>query len=158
MRDIATTTLSGTLARDVDLRTLPSGIELARLRIATTTRRRTGDGWTDKTNLFTIEVSGAQARTCAQHLATGSRVVIDAEPDWREWTDQRGSKREAVIFRARQVLFQSRRSDPPPAPTANVQQPPAAPTPPRAPAPASAPAPAAVAGNGRPANVDELPF
>jgi single-stranded DNA-binding protein len=31
--------------------------------------------------------------------------VIDAELDWREWTDQQGAKREAVTFRARQVLF-----------------------------------------------------
>jgi single-stranded DNA-binding protein len=32
MRDIATTTLSGNLTRDVDLRHLPSGADIARLR------------------------------------------------------------------------------------------------------------------------------
>lgn len=40
MRDIATATLSGNLTRDVELRHLPSGAEVARLRVATTTRRR----------------------------------------------------------------------------------------------------------------------
>ncbi len=64
----------------------------------------------DKTNYFTIEVFGAQARACAQYLARGSRVVVDAELDWREWTDQQDHKREAVTFRARQVLFEGRRS------------------------------------------------
>ncbi len=34
MRDIATTTLSGNLTRDVELRQLPSGADVARLRVA----------------------------------------------------------------------------------------------------------------------------
>ena len=114
MRDIATTTLSGNLTRDVELRQLPSGADVARLRIATTTRRRNGEEWVDKTNYFTIEVFGAQARACAQYLAKGSRVLVDAEPDWREWTDQQNSKREAVTFKARQVLFEGARRDPTP--------------------------------------------
>ena len=37
MRDIATATLSGNLTRDVELRSLPSGTDVARLRVATTT-------------------------------------------------------------------------------------------------------------------------
>ena len=60
----------------------------------------------DKTNYFTVEVYGAQARACSQYLARGSRVVVEAELDWREWTDQQGAKREAITFRARQVLFE----------------------------------------------------
>ena len=114
MRDIATTTLSGNLTRDVELRQLPSGADVARLRIATTTRRRNGEEWVDKTNYFTVEVFAAQARACAQYLAKGSRVLVDAEPDWREWTDQQNNKREAVTFKARQVLFEGARRDPTP--------------------------------------------
>ena len=112
MRDIATVTRSGNLTRDVELRELPSGAEVARLRIASTARRRNGEDWVDKTNYFTIEVFGAQARACAQYLAKGSRVVVDAELDWREWTDQQGAKREAVTFKARQVLFEGGRREP----------------------------------------------
>ena len=107
MRDIATTTLSGNLTRDVELKQLPSGTEVARLRVASTARRRNGEEWVDKTNYFTVEVYGAQARACSQYLGKGSRVVVEAEPDWREWTDQQGAKREAITFRARQVLFES---------------------------------------------------
>jgi single-strand DNA-binding protein len=110
MRDIATATLSGNLTRDVELRALPSGADVARLRVATTTRRRNGEEWVDKTNYFTVEVYGAQARNCAHYLRKGSRVVVDAELDWREWTDPDDKKREAVTFRARQVLFEGARS------------------------------------------------
>jgi single-strand DNA-binding protein len=112
MRDIANATLSGNLTRDVELRSLPSGAELARLRVATTTRRRNGEEWADKTNYFTVEVYGGRARACAQYLGKGSRVVVDAELDWREWTDQQQNKREAVTFKARQVLFEGGRSKP----------------------------------------------
>ena len=44
---------------------------------------------------------GAQARrACAQYLAKVTSVLVDAEPDWREWTDQQNNKREAVTFKA----------------------------------------------------------
>jgi single-strand DNA-binding protein len=110
MRDIATATVSGNLTRDIELRELPSGAEVARLRVASTARRRNGEEWEDKTNYFTVEVYGSQARACAQYLRKGSRVLVDAELDWREWTDQQDSKREAVTLRARQVIFEGGRS------------------------------------------------
>jgi single-strand DNA-binding protein len=112
MRDIATATLSGNLTRDVELRALPSGTDVARLRVATTTRRKAGNEWVDKTNYFTVEVYGAAARSCAQYLSKGLRVLVDAELDWREWTEQPGAKREAVTLRARQVIFEGGRRAP----------------------------------------------
>ena len=66
---------------------MPSGTDVARLRVATTARRKAGDEWVDKTNYFTVGVYGAAARSCAQYLSNGSRVLVDAELDWREWTD-----------------------------------------------------------------------
>jgi single-strand DNA-binding protein len=152
MRDIATATLSGNLTREVELRELPSGAEIARLRVATTTRRRNGEEWADKTNYFTVEAYGAQARACAQYLGKGSRVVVDAELDWREWTDQQQNRREAVTFRARQVLFEGGRPRAAEA-EATVEHngaPPA--TQPSAPAAATAAASEASAG------ADDLPF
>ena len=116
MRDIATAALSGNLTREVEIRELPSGGTLARLRVATTTRWRSGEGWTEKTKYFTVEVYGAQALTCAQYLTKGSRVVIDAELDWREWIDAQSNRREAVTLRARQVLFEA------PRPTSTVDR------------------------------------
>ena len=110
MRDIATATVSGNLTRDVELKALPSGSDVARLRVATTTRRRSGEEWVEKTNYLTVEVYGAQARSCAQYLRKGSRVLVDAELDWREWTDQENKKREAVTLRARQIVFEGTRS------------------------------------------------
>ena len=84
MRDIATITLSGNLTRDVELtRAALRAPTSPGCRVATTTRRRNGEEWVDKTNYFTVEVYGAQARSCAQYLHKGSRVFVDAELDWR---------------------------------------------------------------------------
>jgi single stranded DNA-binding protein len=105
MRDIATAQLSGNLTRDVELRALPSGAAVARLRVASTTRRRQDEDWVDKTNYISIDVFGAQAEACSQHLSKGSRVFVEGELDWREWDDQHGNHREAVTVRARNVLF-----------------------------------------------------
>jgi single-strand DNA-binding protein len=159
MRDIATAQLSGNLTRDVDLRALPSGAEVARLRVATTTRRRTGDNeWGDKANYFTVEVFGAQARNCAQYLRKGSRVFVEAELDWREWTDQQNNKHEAVTFRARQVLFEGPRTENANSVAPATAAPPAA-QPTTAPPPAPASAPVAATANGADtATADDLPF
>ncbi len=158
MRDIATATLSGNLTRDVELRQLPSGADAARLRVATTTRRRAGEEWVDKTNYFTVEVYGAQARACAQYLRKGSRVFVDAELDWREWTDQQDNKREAVTFKARQVLFEGTRTSPdagsePPDDATDL---PASPTP--AATQTTAVPVAATSTNAAAATADDLPF
>ena len=159
MRDIATAQLSGNLARDVELRALPSGAGVASLRVAFTTRRRQGEEWVDKANYFSVDVFGAQARACAQYLAKGSRVFVDAELDWREWDDQNGQHRETVTLKARQVLFEGARNHNG-APADGGDQQPAAPTAtvPRADAPAApTPAAAATPGNGT-ASEHDLPF
>ena len=159
MRDIATAQLSGNLTRDVELRALPSGADVARLRVASTSRRRQGEEWVEKTNYFSVDVYGAQARACAQYLAKGSRVVVDAELDWREWDDQQSQHREAVTLKARQVLFEGARNHNG-APGDGGDQQPGAPTAtvPRADAPAApTPAAAATPGNGT-ATEDDLPF
>jgi single-stranded DNA-binding protein len=98
---------------------------------------------------------GAQARSCAQYLRKGSRVVVEAELDWREWTDADDKKREAVTFRARQVLFEGGRSTQAVTGERNEQNG----TPPPVAEPTDA-APAVAAGPGSEgaASADDLPF
>ena len=104
MRDIATATLTGNLTREVELRPLPSGTEVARLRVASGARRRSGEEWVERTNYFTVEglrpAGQALCRASRQRL----RVVVDGQLDWREWTDQEQNRHEAVVLRARQIL------------------------------------------------------
>jgi len=159
MQDIATAQLSGNLTHHVDLRNLPSGAQLARLRLASTGRRRNGEEWADKTSYFTIDVYGGQAAACAQYLAKGSRVFVEGELDHQQWTDRDGNRRDAVIIRARRILFEGARTNGTPTtpPTTTAAN---APSPPAATSPAPQPAPvAAVPSNGTGvATADDLPF
>jgi single-strand DNA-binding protein len=98
-------TVTGNLTRGPELRSTPSGTSVCSMRIASNTRRKTSDGWTDKTNYFNVTVWGAQGENCARYLAKGRPVAVDGRLEWREWTGQDGGKREAVEIVADAVQF-----------------------------------------------------
>ena len=99
--------LTGNLTADPELRALPSGSSVGRLRLAVNTRRKnnqTGE-WEEKPNYFNVTVWGAQAENCAQYLAKGRPIAVDGRLEWRSYTTQDGQKREAVEVIADSVQF-----------------------------------------------------
>jgi single-strand DNA-binding protein len=99
--------LTGNLTRDPELRSLPSGMSVCSLRIASNTRRKNGSTgeWEDKPNFFDITVWGAQGENCSRFLSKGRPVAIDGRLEWREWTAQDGAKRQSVEVVADVVQF-----------------------------------------------------
>ena len=98
--------LTGNLTSDPELRSLPSGTSVCKLRVACNTRRKDGPTgeWVDKPNYFDVTVWGAQGENCHRYLAKGRPIAIDGRLEWREWT-QDDSKREAVEIIADAVQF-----------------------------------------------------
>jgi single-strand DNA-binding protein len=105
--------LTGNLTRDPELRSLPSGMSVCSLRIASNTRRKNGSTgeWEDKPNFFDITVWGAQGENCSRFLSKGRPVAIDGRLEWREWTAQDGAKRQSVEVIADVVQFLGGRED-----------------------------------------------
>ena len=98
--------LTGNLTRDPELRSLPSGMSVCSLRIASNTRRKDGSGnWVDKPNYFDVTVWGAQGENCANYLSKGRPIALDGRLEWREWEDKDGNKRQAVDIIADSVQF-----------------------------------------------------
>jgi single-strand DNA-binding protein len=98
--------LTGNLTRDPELRNLPSGTAVCKLRIAVNTRRKGQSGeWEDKPNYFDVTVWGAQGENCATYLRKGRPVAIDGRLEWREWENGEGQKRQAVEIVADTVQF-----------------------------------------------------
>ena len=99
--------LTGNLTSDPELRSLPSGTSVCKLRVACNTRRKDGSTgeWVDKPNYFDVTVWGAQGENCARYLSKGRPVAIDGRLEWREWEAQDGSKRQAVEVVADSVQF-----------------------------------------------------
>ena len=86
--------ITGNLTADPELRSLPSGTSVCKLRVACNTRRKdnsTGE-WVDKPNYFDVTVWGAQGENCARYLSKGRPVAIDGRLEWREWETQEGEQ------------------------------------------------------------------
>ena len=108
--------ITGNLTADPELRSLPSGTSVCKLRIACNTRRKNGSTgeWEDKPNYFDVTVWGAQGENASRYLSKGRPVAIDGRLEWREWETQEGQKRQAVDIIADSVQFLvSRRGAPP---------------------------------------------
>lgn len=99
--------ITGNLTSDPELRSLPSGSSVCKLRIAVNTRRKDGQSgeWIDKPNYFDVTVWGAQGENCARYLSKGRGAAIDGRLEWREWQDQQGNKRQSVEIVADSVQF-----------------------------------------------------
>ena len=105
--------ITGNLTSDPELRSLPSGTSVCKLRVACNTRRKdnsTGE-WVDKPNYFDVTVWGAQGENCATYLSKGRPVAIDGRLEWREWDTPEGHKRQAVDIIADSVQFLGSRED-----------------------------------------------
>lgn len=105
--------ITGNLTADPELRALPSGTSLCKLRIACNTRRKNGSTgeWEDKPNYFDVTVWGAQGENAARYLSKGRPVAIDGRLEWREWETQEGAKRQAIDIIADSVQFLGSRDD-----------------------------------------------
>ncbi|MDA0181070.1 single-stranded DNA-binding protein [Solirubrobacter phytolaccae] len=103
--------LTGNLTRDPELRSLPSGMSVCNLRIASNSRRKENGEWVDKPNYFSVTVWGAQGENASRFLSKGRPVAIDGRLEWREWQDQTGNKREAIEIVADSVQFLGGRED-----------------------------------------------
>ena len=99
--------ITGNLTRDPELRSLPSGMSVCSLRIASNTRRKDGQSgeWVDKPNYFDVTIWGKQGENAAQYLAKGRPVALDGRLEWREWQDQQGNNRQSVEIVADNVQF-----------------------------------------------------
>ncbi|MGZ5311906.1 MAG: single-stranded DNA-binding protein [Solirubrobacterales bacterium] len=114
--NINTVVITGNLTRDPELRNLPSGTAVCKLRVAVNSRRKDGQSgeWVDKPNYFDVTVWGAQGENCANYLSKGRPVAVQGRLDWREWETQDGSgKRQAVEIIAESVQFLGSRGDNP---------------------------------------------
>ena len=105
--NINSVVVTGNLTRDPELRSLPSGTSVCKLRVAVNSRRKDGASgeWVDKPNYFDVTVWGAQGENCANYLSKGRPVAVQGRLDWREWETQEGQKRQAVEIIADSVQF-----------------------------------------------------
>lgn len=90
-------TLIGNLVEDPELRFTPSGVAMARMRLAVNRRWRTDDGeWKEDTSFFTATLWRDQAEHAAESLQKGARVIVVGRLEQRSWETPEGDKRSVV--------------------------------------------------------------
>lgn len=95
-----TVTLIGNLVEDPELRFTPSGVAMARIRIAVNRRWRDQAGdWQEQTSFFGGTLWREAAENAAESLQKGMRVIIAGSLEQRTWETADGDKRSAVEIR-----------------------------------------------------------
>ena len=95
----------GNLGKDPEMRSFPSGDQVANITIATT------DKWKDKasgemkeaTEWHRIVFNGRLAEIVGQYLRKGSQVYVEGSLRTRKWTDQSGVEKFTTEIRADQM-------------------------------------------------------
>lgn len=116
--DLNRVTLLGRLARDPELKSLPTGKSVATFAVAT------GRVWTDQqgqkqqqSEFHNIVMWGKMAEVAHQYLRKGSRIYVEGRLQTRDWTGQDGVKRyRTEIVSDNMIMLDSKGSNPGTAP------------------------------------------
>lgn len=96
----------GNLTRDPELRSLPSGIQVASFSVATNRVWKDKNGAKqESTDFHNIVVFGRQAETAAQYLKKGAGVFVEGRMQTRSWDDKDGQKKYRTEIVADRVQF-----------------------------------------------------
>ncbi|MDR2982188.1 MAG: single-stranded DNA-binding protein [Puniceicoccales bacterium] len=90
--------LAGNLTRDPELRTLPSGMTVARLALAINRRFTSKDGeQREEVTYVDIDSFGKQAETIAKYCTKGSGLLVEGRLKLDQWEDKNsGEKRSRM--------------------------------------------------------------
>ncbi|MBI1953278.1 MAG: single-stranded DNA-binding protein [Candidatus Omnitrophica bacterium] len=98
--------LMGNLARDPELRYIPSGTPVATFTLATSRAYTLASGEKREETCFARVVAwGRQAELCGEYLAKGSPVFVEGRLQSRSWETPEGQKRSTMEVVAQNVQF-----------------------------------------------------
>lgn len=99
--------LLGNLTKDPELKRSPSGMAVAKLRIAVNEqfRERSTGQLKEVACYVDVMVWDRQAEACGQFLQKGSQVIVDGRLAYDEWKTPAGEMRNKMSVRADRVQF-----------------------------------------------------
>ncbi|MBX4210795.1 single-stranded DNA-binding protein [Candidatus Parcubacteria bacterium] len=96
----------GNLTRDPEVKSLPSGIQVATFSVATNRVWKDKDGGKkEQADFHNIVVFGRQAETSAQYLKKGSGVLVEGRMQTRSWDAADGQKKYRTEIVADRIQF-----------------------------------------------------
>ena len=103
---LPTVSLTGNAVADASLRFTSSGIAVASVRVACSSRKKVGDQWEDGDTTF-LDVSAWRqlAENMAESVTKGTTITVTGELKQRRWETPEGEKRSAYEVSARSVAL-----------------------------------------------------
>lgn len=102
---INTTTISGNLARDPEIRTSANGSEWATFTVTVNERKKNGEVWEDVPSFIDCKAFGWLASNIVAKLSKGSRAVVHGRLVQERWQDKDGGNRSALRVVADEVVI-----------------------------------------------------
>lgn len=102
--------LQGRLGSDVELRTTPSGVEVATVNLAVDRDVKDKDG-SRKTDWITVVAWRQRAIFLSRYFTKGRMAVVEGRLQIRDYTDRNGNKRTAAEVVADNVYFGDSKRD-----------------------------------------------
>lgn len=100
----------GNLTRDPELRSLPSGVQVATIGVATNRVWKDKNGERQESvDYHNVVVFGRQAETSAQYLRKGASVLVEGRMQTRSWEAADGTKKYRTEIVADRIQFGPRR-------------------------------------------------
>lgn len=100
----------GNLTRDPEIRSLPSGIQVASFSIATNRVWKDKNGAKQESaDYHNVVVFGRQAEIVGQYLKKGSSALVEGRMQTRSWDAQDGSKKYRTEIVADRIQFGPRK-------------------------------------------------
>ena len=99
--------LMGNLTRDPEVRQIPSGSQVAEMRLAISEkyRNRQSGELAEVTCFVDIVAWERQAELCGQYLAKGRPILVEGRLQLDEWKNDKGENRSKLRVRADRVTF-----------------------------------------------------
>ena len=102
--------LIGNLTKDPELRYTPQGTPVCTLRLASTTKYKSGDTMKEDTLFINVIVWGKQGETAAQHLGKGRSVLVEGRLQERRWESD-GQKKSMFEIVANVARFLGKKDE-----------------------------------------------
>ncbi|MDA8432853.1 MAG: single-stranded DNA-binding protein [Nitrospiraceae bacterium] len=103
--------LIGNLTKDPELRYTPQGTPVCTMRIASSTKYKSGDSMKEETLFIDVVVWGKQGESAAQHLEKGRSVLVEGRLQERRWeTDGQQKSKFEVVAQSVKFLYGSKRA------------------------------------------------
>lgn len=100
--------LFGNITRDPELKSLPSGIQVASFGLATNRRTKRDGRWEDQAEFHNIVTFGKTAELVSQYLKKGSSLLVEGRIQTRSW-EKDGHKNYRTEIIAERVQFGPKR-------------------------------------------------